>query len=117
MLATDPPTVRILRPCRPGRIGRVEIGAPIAPNRVQSAQADFSLWPPVSTGGYADCASFSIDDQRSLLLQDDLLADDDLARGSCGRDVVHDVEHRLLEDGAQAAGAGLAPDRLGWRWP
>ena len=32
------------------------------------------------------------------------------------RQVVHDVEQHLLEDRAQAARAGLARERLAWRW-
>ena len=47
---------------------------------------------------------FALEDR--FLVHDDLL--DALLRGH----VVHDVEHRLFEDGAQAAGAALARERL-----
>ena len=40
-------------------------------------------------------------------LLDHLLADDALFDVVAGGDLVHQVEHRVLEDGAQAAGAGL----------
>ena len=42
----------------------------------------------------------------------DVLVDDDLLDAAARRDVVHDVEHRVLEDGAQAAGAAVALERL-----
>src|SRR5678816_1015394 len=54
-----------------------------------------------------------VQDDRLALLEDDLLGDHHLARGFLGRDVVHHVEHRGLEDGSKAAGPGLAADGLG----
>src|SRR6185295_14061625 len=54
-----------------------------------------------------------VQDDRLALLEDDLLGDHHLASGLLGRDVVHHVQHRGLEDGAETAGAGLAPDGLG----
>src|SRR5512139_2585286 len=46
-------------------------------------------------------------DDWLLLLLDDVLGDDDLLDVPAARHVVHDVEHRPLGGGAQAAGAGL----------
>jgi len=40
------------------------------------------------------------------------MADDALADPGLGRDIVHHVQHHVLEDRAQAPGAGLPGDRL-----
>src|SRR5262249_52266318 len=53
-----------------------------------------------------------VDDERRLVLDDDVLADDDLLDPRPRGHVVHDVEHRRLEDGAEAAGAARALERL-----
>src|ERR1019366_8598034 len=55
---------------------------------------------------------FLIDDERRLALRDDVFVDDRLFDPAARRDVVHDVEHRVLEDGPETAGAGLAYERL-----
>src|SRR5215468_870244 len=45
-------------------------------------------------------------------LVNDVLVDEDLANVRLRRDLVHDVEHRRLEDRAQAAGAALVAERV-----
>src|SRR5687768_3019058 len=47
-----------------------------------------------------------VEDDRLDLLEDDLLGDHHLAGALAGRNLVHHVQHRRLEDGAQAARAG-----------
>src|SRR5919108_1557678 len=47
-----------------------------------------------------------------FLPQDHLLVDGALAQIRTGRDLVHDVEHHLFEDRAQAARTSLAARRL-----
>src|SRR5215470_39292 len=54
-----------------------------------------------------------VQDDRLALLEDDLLGDHHFTGGLLGRDVVHHVQHRGLEDGAETAGTRLAADGLG----
>src|SRR4051794_10877420 len=57
--------------------------------------------------------SGSVGDQhRALALLDRLLGDDALLNVAAGGQLELDVEQRLLEDRAEAAGAGLALERL-----
>src|SRR4051812_23479404 len=52
------------------------------------------------------------DDHGPLALQDRVLRDDALLHAGFGWKLIHHLEHRLLEDRAQAAGAGIALDGL-----
>src|SRR5690606_5067415 len=49
-----------------------------------------------------------VDDEGRLALRDHLFVDHDLLDAGARGHVVHDVEERALEDGAEAAGAGVA---------
>ncbi|MDB5213785.1 MAG: ATP-dependent Clp protease ATP-binding subunit ClpX, partial [Myxococcaceae bacterium] len=49
---------------------------------------------------------------RRLPLRDDVLVHHHLLDAAPRGDVVHDVEHRVLEDGPEAARAGLAHERF-----
>src|SRR5207237_1828869 len=53
-----------------------------------------------------------VDDEGRFLLEDGVLVDDDLADVLVRGDLVHDVQHRVLEDGAQTARAALVRDGL-----
>src|SRR5213593_4931355 len=52
------------------------------------------------------------DQHRALVVQDHLARDDALLEALDGRQLVHDLEHDLLEDRAQAAGSGAALEGL-----
>src|SRR6267142_662059 len=52
------------------------------------------------------------DQHRPLVVQDHLARDDALLEPLDGRQLVHDLEHDLLQDRAQAAGARAALERL-----
>src|SRR5689334_6684977 len=65
--------------------------------------------PARAPGGRAlrELCLLRVHDERRLVLHDHVLADDDLLDPRTGGDVVHDVEHRRLEDRAEAAGAAV----------
>src|SRR5690349_7069788 len=52
------------------------------------------------------------DQHRTLVVQDDLAGDDALLEPLDGRQLVHDLEHDLFQDRAQAARAGAALEGL-----
>src|SRR5437762_2635730 len=52
------------------------------------------------------------DEQRSLVVQDDLARDDALLEPLDGRQVIHDLEHDLLQDRPEPARAGPPLERL-----
>src|SRR5262245_9259081 len=52
------------------------------------------------------------DQHRTLVVQDHLARDDALLEALDGRQLVHDLEHDLFQDGAQAARAGAPLERL-----
>src|SRR2546428_637479 len=67
------------------------------------------ILPTVAAGGEA----LLVDEHRLLALADHLFVDDHFLDRRVGRrDVEHDVHHRLLEDGAQAASARAVLLRL-----
>src|SRR5690606_36806174 len=60
----------------------------------------------------ADAGLLVINDERVIAVRDRLLADDHLLDALFRGDVVHDVEHRFLEDRAEAARTALAREGL-----
>src|SRR5262245_3690683 len=52
-----------------------------------------------------DAGFLVIDDERRIAREDRFVVHDDFLDALLRRHVVHDVEHRLFHDGAQAAGA------------
>src|SRR2546426_8834469 len=68
-----------------------------------------SIGPPFSLGGLG---SLLEEDDRLLLVGDDLFRDEDLLDVRLRWDVVHHVEHDVFHDGAQPAGPRLALERL-----
>src|SRR5450631_4533003 len=60
----------------------------------------------------ADAGFLVINDERGIPVRDRVLVDDDFLDALLGRHLVHDVEHRLFQDGAQTAGAALTNQRL-----
>src|SRR5206468_9355603 len=68
-----------------------------------------SIGPPFPLSGLGRLLE---QDDRLLLVGDDLLRDEDLFDVRLRRDVVHHVEHDVLHDGAQPARARLALERL-----
>ena len=67
---------------------------------------------PRAASGSGELGFLLVDDERRLALRDDVLVDDDFLDAAARGDVVHDVEHRVLEDGAQTARAAVARERL-----
>src|SRR5512133_1756506 len=53
-----------------------------------------------------------IHDNRRFALEDYVLADDDLFDPLLARHIVHDVKHRLFQNGAKSSSPALALDRL-----
>src|SRR5436305_1471931 len=68
-----------------------------------------SIGPPFSLGSLGRLLE---QDDRLLLVGDDLLRDENLLDVRLRRDVVHHIEHDVLHDGAQAARSGLAFERF-----
>src|SRR2546421_5049837 len=68
-----------------------------------------SIGPPFSLGGLGRLLE---QDDRLLLVGDDLFRDEDLLDVRLRRDVVHHIEHDVLHDGPQAARPRLAFERL-----
>src|SRR5262249_9391857 len=69
-----------------------------------------SMRPPCSGSGRL--GGLLVEDDRLLLVGDHLLGDEHFLDVGLRRDVVHHVEHDVLHDGAQSAGARLPFERL-----
>src|SRR4029077_4482667 len=74
----------------------------------------FSLVKNIATPSPPLCelSFLLVDDERRLAFGDHVVVDDHFFDAASRRNLVHDVEHRVLEDGPQASSARLADERF-----